>query len=382
MKCTIRTSVEPEFDQAIERIFMAYQEENGTNEYDFVLVAVSDRYPVETITSTIERVSGNDRYLAFHSTDAFQDRTIVNNGVTALFFTFERRGSVSCFVGRDISTDKETVLAKTAEYLDQNRDAVHLLIGGLCHNEMAFFVDELNRYDIPTGNLLGGLSSGVPSGEETYTYQFHQGEIIRDGFVIVSFHNVTMASSIAMGFEPIGIQYTISKAEGYRVYSVDEDYPFTLVIKKLMKGIEDFEPKYLWYTPVVILEDGKNQEIKTLRTFRKMTSDWVEFYGPVKEGQLIKLSYGDTEHLITADRESVRKLKHKLPDPEILINFSCIARQYVLEEKQEAENIAYLEEVDAPLFGFFTFGEIGHDPQRKTLQYYNETSLLIGMREQ
>ena len=382
MKCTIRTSVEPEFDQAIERIFMAYQEENGTNEYDFVLVAVSDRYPVETITSTIERVSGNDRYLAFHSTDAFQDRTIVNNGVTTLFFTFERRGSVSCFVGRDISTDKETVLAKTAEYLDQNRDAVHLLIGGLCHNEMAFFVDELNRYDIPTGNLLGGLSSGVPSGEETYTYQFHQGEIIRDGFVIVSFHNVTMASSIAMGFEPIGIQYTISKAEGYRVYSVDEDYPFTLVIKKLMKGIEDFEPKYLWYTPVVILEDGKNQEIKTLRTFRKMTSDWVEFYGPVKEGQLIKLSYGDTEHLITADRESVRKLKHKLPDPEILINFSCIARQYVLEEKQEAENIAYLEEVDAPLFGFFTFGEIGHDPQRKTLQYYNETSLLIGMREQ
>ncbi len=381
MKCTIHTSVESEFDRAIEKVFSAYRNANGTDTYDFVLVAVSDRYPVEAITGTIERIIGSDRYLAFHSTDAFQNSTIINNGVTALFFTFERQGSVSRFVGRDIPTAREAVLAETVDYLDRNRDAVHLLIAGLCQNEMAFFVDDLNRYDIPTDNLLGGISSGAPSGEETLTFQFHQGEIIRNGFVIVSFHDVTMASSIAMGFEPIGIQYTISKADGYRLYHVDDDYPFTQVIKKLMNGIEDFEPEYLWYTPVVILSDEQNQEIKTLRTFRKMTPDWVEFYGPVKEGQLIKLSYGDTEHLIAADRESVGKLRHKLPAPEVLINFSCVARQYVLEEKQEAENRAYLDEVEAPLFGFFTFGEIGHDLQRKTLQFYNETSLLIGMRE-
>jgi len=381
MKCTIQTSVASEFDQAMETVYSHYQQECGTEEYDFVMVALSDRYPIEEVNRTIERITGNNRYLAFHSTDAFQNGNIINNGVTALFFTFERKGDVSCFVGNDISTNYEPVLEETVEYLKNNHNAVHLLIAGLCHNQMAFFVDRLNESDIPVGNILGGLSSGFPSGEETNTYQFYQQEIIRDGFVIVTFHNVTMASSVAMGFEPIGIQYSITKAKGYRVYNVDDGYPFTMTIKKLMKNIENFNSRYLWYTPVVILEDDKSQELKTLRTFRDMTSEWVEFYGPIKEGQLIKLSYGDTEHLLAEDRKSMRKLKQELPDPEILFNFSCIARQYVLEENQEAENITYLEEIDTPLFGFFTFGEIGHDPQRKSLQFYNETSLLIGMRE-
>ena len=381
MKCTIQTSVAPTFDTAFANVFSQYREENGTERYDFVMVALSDRYSVDEVNSTIERVTGNKRYLAFHSTDAFQNSNIINNGVTALFFTFERQGEVTCFVGRDVSTDRRTVLERTVDYLNQNREGIHLMIAGICHNEMAFFVDELNQYDIPIGNILGGLSSGHSSGDEVLTYQFHRGEIIRDGFVIVTFHNVEKVSSVAMGFEPIGIQYTITKAEGYRVYNVDDGYPFSLVIKKLMKDIDDFDRRYLWYTPVVILEEGKHQEIKTLRTFQHMTSEWVEFFGPVKEGQLIKLSYGDAKHLIAADRESVERLASRLPDPEVLINFSCIARQYVLEENPEAENITYFEEVHAPLFGFFTFGEIGHDPQRKTLQFYNETSLLIGMRE-
>ena len=381
MQCTIQTSVAAVFDQAMREVFSAYRQANGTGQYDFVMVALSDRYPIGEVCSTIEEITGNDRYLAFHSTDAFQDSNIINNGVTALFFTFEREGSMGCFVGRDLSGNDTAVLEKTVAYLRENHDAVHLLIAGVCHNKMAFFVDRLNDHDIPIGNILGGLSSGFPSGEESNTYQFYQGEIIRDGFVIVSFHNVKMASSIAMGFEPIGIQYSVTKADGYRVYSVDNGYPFAQTIQKLMTGIEDFEAKYLWYTPVVILEDGKDQEIKTLRTFRKMTEEWVEFYGPIKEGQLIKLSYGDAEHLLAADQESIRKLREALPTPEILINFSCIARQYVLEEKQEAENITYLEKRETPLFGFFTFGEIGHDPQRKSLQFYNETSLLIGMQE-
>jgi len=381
MQCTIYSSTASMLGKAVEEVFAHQRAESGTDAIGFVMIALSDRYPVDTVHSVIEPILGGIPYLAFHSTDAFHGSTIVHDGVTALFFAFERQGKVSCFVGRNVSTDTGEILEQTATYLQTNRDAAHLIIAGLCHDKMAFFVDKLNEYDVPVGNILGGVSSGFPSGDEIHTYQFYQGEIIQDGFVIVTFHNVTMASSIAMGFEPIGIQYTITQAKGYRVYRVDDAYPFAMTIKKLTEHIDNFEAKYLWYTPVVILEDGKSQEIKTLRTFREMTSEWVEFFGPIKEGQLIKLSYGEAEHLLAADRHSIIVLKHNLPDPEILINFSCIARQYVLEEKQEAENMTYLEKTDAPLFGFFTFGEIGHDPQKKSLQFYNETSLLIGMRE-
>jgi len=382
MECIIHTSIASKFDAAIGEIFASYRRQKGNQPWDFVMIALSYRYPVEEVHDSIRRYCGDCDYLAFHSTDSFNGAQIINGGVTALFISFEREGWVECFIGRDVSQGNDSLLRDTVTYLEQRSDAAHLMIGGLCHNEMAFFVERLSRKKIPVDKILGGLSSGFPIGEESNTYQFYQGEVIRDGFVIVTFHQVQMASSVAMGFRPVGTQYTITRAEGYRLYEVDNGEPFRDTISKLMEDIEEFQAEYLWYTPVIILEDSRSQELLTQRTFRKMTPQWVEFYGPVREGQIIKLSYGEAEDLLEADRKSARKLRNDLPDPELLFNFSCTARQYVLERKQEAENAAYLEKTKTPLFGFFTFGEIGHDPQKRSLQFYNETSLLIGMREQ
>jgi len=380
MKCTIHTSTASMLDEAIKEIFDSFRSE-GDRSSDFVMIALSYRYPVEEVHASIRRYADGCDYLAFHSTDSFHGDQIINDGVTALFITFERGGWIECFVGKDVSSENDALLENTAAYLEKRDDAAHLIVAGLCNNEMAFFVDRLSRKNIPADRVLGGLSSGFPIGEETNTYQFYHDEVIRDGFVIVTFHQVRMVSSVAMGFAPVGTQYTITRAEGYRLYEVDGGDPFGNTIRKLMEHIGDFQAKYLWYTPLVILENSSGQELLTLRTFRKMTTKWVEFYGPVREGQLIKLSYGEVEDLLEADRKSAKKLRNELPDPELLFNFSCTARQYVLEESQEAENAAYLEEMQAPLFGFFTFGEIGHDPQKRSLQFYNETSLLIGMRE-
>jgi len=72
--------------------------------------------------------------------------------------------------------------------------------------------------------------------------------------------------------------------------------------------------------------------------------------------------------------------KH-LKKPDIIFNFSCIARQYVLADKQKSELEVYLNRFDAPLFGFFTFGEIGPDKAYKKLKLYNETSLIVGIKE-
>jgi len=75
-------------------------------------------------------------------------------------------------------------------------------------------------------------------------------------------------------------------------------------------------------------------------------------------------------------------LYKKVSNPEVLFNFSCVARQYVLEDRQEEELQAYRNTLKSVnLFGFFTFGEIGPDPQYKSLKFYNETSLAVAMKE-
>jgi hypothetical protein len=76
-----------------------------------------------------------------------------------------------------------------------------------------------------------------------------------------------------------------------------------------------------------------------------------------------------------------KKIKSIINYPEFAINFSCIARQYVLEDKQNQESEIYTSVLNCPLFGFFTFGEIGPDKYYKKLNLYNETSLLLAVKE-
>ena len=361
----------------IKRRFLA---DRQMDRYDFVMIGLSCRYPLLDVNETIAQTLGNERFVAFHATDAFDNEEVIHHGVTALFIRFERNGWVECYVQEGISIRKKEALDATAAYLRDRKEASHLMIAGLCNEHLAFFIEKLNDCGVPTENLQGGISSGYRVGDEVLTYQFYGGEVIRDGFVIVTFHNVEMATSVALGFEPVGVQYTVTEAKGYRLYRVDDNQCFAYTVEKLCRGIENFEASYLWYTPLVVLDES-DDTLVTLRTFRERGKEWVEFYGPVKEGQKIRLSYGEGEQLLAADIKSASALATQLPDPEILFNFSCIARQYVLEEVQREENRIYRNYLRAPLFGFFTFGEIGHDPNRRSLQFYNETSLLAGLSE-
>jgi hypothetical protein len=380
VRCRVFHSLNPSLLQAMEEIHTQFQADRQIDTFDFILIALSCRYPVWDVNETVSQVFETDRFLAFHATDAFNNEEVIHHGVTALFIRFERQGGVECFVQEGVSANKLDALEKTARYLKERDHAFHLIIAGHCHNQTAFFIEKLNQYDIAVDNLLGGVSSGEKISDELLTYQFYKGEVVRDGFVILTFHHVKMATSVALGFEPVGVQYTVTKAKGYRLYQVDDHQSFAYTVEKLKRGIENFKPEYFWYTPIVVLDES-NEKFLTLRTFKEQTNDWVEFFGPVKEGQKIRLSYGEKENLLAADTKSATTLAAQVPDPEILFNFSCTARQYVLEEMQKEENRIYRNFLHAPLFGFFTFGEIGHDPSRRSLQFYNETSLLMGMTE-
>jgi len=368
------------FEQALREIQLQRIADRGIESFDFVIIAISSHYPTGEVNESIERVLGTQNYLAFHATDAFHDEEAVHHGVTALFIRFKREGRIECFVQDNISSQNPEILESTASYLRKRADAAHLIFAGMCNANLAFFIEKLSRYDIPMENLQGGICSGLKTKEGLVTYQFRDKKVIKDGFVIVTFHNVDIATSIATGFEPVGVQYTVTKAKGYRLYEVDDHISFARIIDRLVGSIENFKPEYLWYTPIVILDES-SENLLTLRIFRDKKSEWVEFYGPVKEGQKIKLSYGEREQLVDADRKSAALLAKRMPHPEILFNFSCIARQYALEDLHQEENRVYRNLLHAPLFGFFTFGEIGHDFLKRSLQFYNDTSLLTGLKE-
>jgi len=294
---------------------------------------------------------------------------------------FEKKGKINKFY---IDEFNESNALKTAEYLNKNKNKnkFHIIFAAHKDVEVNTFLENvsknLNYY--PLNNIAGGVASGYEVEEELRTMLFTGDKIIKEGIVILSFENVKGEIGISLGHTPYGITYKITKSEGNKVYLIDDGKSFSYIVKKLLRGIENPDNRYLWYVPIYVLTD-KNSYISVIRTIKDIKENFVEFFANIKENHYFKLSFATFEELIAADEKMANKLLKRLNNPELSFNFSCIARQYVLEEHQKDEISIYTKIFDTHLFGFFTFGEIAPDIKYKKLMFYNNTSIPLIMKE-
>ena len=347
---------------------------------DFLFFAIHPDFGMEHINETIKTTFDTKNFLAFHAVDSFENTIIVEKGVTLCSINFEKKGKIKSFYIEDIQA-KES-LKKSAEYLNANSDNFHIFIGGLCGGKIAHFIEELStKLTYKTlDNIVGGVSSGDLTSEELLTYQFIDNKVIKNGFVIVSFENIEYSTGVSFGFQPYGIIYEITKVKGTKLYTLDDGKSASYMATKMLEHIGVCDVRYLWYIPFAIFNKERGY-INSLRTISKITDEYIEFFAPVKKGDFFKLSFATNEDLLQEDGRIARKTVQKLSNPEIAFNFSCVARQYVLEEYQDKELKTYIDIFGINLFGFFTFGEIGFDKAHKEFKFYNETSLIAIMRE-
>ena len=348
-------------------------------DFDFLIFSVHPSYNINNINNTIKKVFKTDNFMAFHSVDAFIDNEIVEKGVGAYAIKFEKKGKINKFY---IEGYNEKNAAKTAEYLNKNKDKFHLIFAAHKDVEVNTFIENISKnlnYS-PVNNIAGGVASGYEVNEELRTMLFISDKIIKEGLVILSFENVKGEIGISLGYTPYGITYKIVKAEGNKVYLVDDGKSFCYIVKKLLRGIENPDKRYLWYVPIYVLI-AKNSYVSAIRTIKDVKDGYVEFFANIKEGDYFKLSFATYNELLASNEKTANKLITTLNNPEISFNFSCIARQYILEDHQKDEIKIYTKVFDTHLFGFFTFGEIAPDIKYKKLMFYNETSIPVIMKE-
>jgi hypothetical protein len=346
-------------------------------EVDFLLIGFHPKYNYKDFSEKVKKVFPNVKYVGFHALNLFSDINIVE-GVVIGAFKFEREGRINIYSCDSLTDDK---LIEAKEYLNSRQNDTHFIIASLAEEDFSFFIEELssNLDYSPVNNIIGGISSGIKVNGEIRTYQFIDDKILKNGFVIISFENVISQIDISLGFEPYGVTYEITKCDGNIIYIVDQEKNFAEILRRLLEGIEDPKEEYLWHLPINIIDD--DGYVSTLRTVEKLEKDYVKLYGPVKRYQKFKLSFATKYDLIKEDEKISQRLANKMVDIEASFNFSCVARQYILDDKQTEEPEIYVKNFDSHLFGFFTFGEIGPDKKYKKLKLYNETSLICVMKE-
>ena len=376
MKVNVYSSNKENLWEALKEIKNQIQKD--FKKIDFLLIALNPKY--KSVEKEISTIFPNTKYIAFHAINAFKNNDVTTN-ITISTFKLKKSANINLYYIDNIDVDVTANLKKIIDYLNKNKFFFHVIITAFNENNNKYLdIIGNNLCYSPINNIIGGISYGIKIDNELRDWQFTNKKIIKNGLIIISFKNVKTQIGISFGFKPYGITYKITKAKNYKLYEVNYGVKFSTIAKKLLKGIKNIDERYLWYIPINIL-DEKNGEVENFRIIKEIKKDYVELFGDIKNGQKFKLSFATEDDLLEEDKKIALKVKEKIKEVDAIFNFSSMARQYILGAKQKEEAEIYYKIFKAPLFGFFTFGEIGPDKKYKKLKLYNEASLLLAIKE-
>ena len=354
--------------------------EKAPKGFDFALFSISPNYPHQDVPATIKKEFGSIEYVGFTSSSAFENIKVVNDGIVGCFFKFSSPKTKVCtYVRGNISKkNRKDVIKEIEEFLSERKDKLNIIIADFIDGEFPVLIEELGK-ELQEVPLIGGIIATPISGNKRQKgYLFHNGDVVENGLIITSFSNLDFQVQVSSGVFKKGPIYTVTKTDTFKIYELSGK-PAGYLPKKLLKDIEPSNDNQflLWYTPFGIVNE-KN-EIEALRVIRSFADDYIELWGPVNEGERLKLSIVLSTELVKDAEKTAKDLKKSFGMADFCFNFSCIAREKILEQFEDKEIELYGRLLNAPLFGFFTHGEMAR--KNGKLRLHNLTSVIAAVRE-
>ncbi len=187
------------------------------------------------------------------------------------------------------------------------------------------------------------------------------------------------------GWQAIGTSKTVTKSEGSIVYTIDDKPALDMLMNYLGVEIKPDGKREIvtflssWYYPLQVEREKTDPVIRTAM-FANSEERSLICSGKVPQGSKIKFSMPPDFDSIDTVVQECRSIKDKAQQADALIMFSCVSRylSFGVVMKEEIEQVQKIW--DAPMAGFFSYGEYGKSKTGK-YDYHNNTCCLVTLKE-
>jgi hypothetical protein len=204
--------------------------------------------------------------------------------------------------------------------------------------------------------------------------------------LIIDEDKIDIRGIASCGWKAIGTTKTVTKSEGNIVYTIDDKPALDMLMKYLGVDIKQEDNKGIvafmnsWYYPLQLERENGDTVIRATR-FANNEDRSLICTGSVPQGSLIKFSLPpdfDAIETVVTECASIKDDVHQKADA--LIMFSCVSRHLsfgalMKEEIEQVQNIW-----NAPMVGFFTYGEYGKSKIGKN-EFHNNACCVVALKE-
>lgn len=184
----------------------------------------------------------------------------------------------------------------------------------------------------------------------------------------------------ATGWEPFGIERTITRAENNTVFEIDGEPALDLYRRYLGEHAGQLPMISLQY-PLGLLNQRGDYTVRSVRNVNTADRSLV-FAGDIPVGTKVRFMKTEVDNLIRASSKTANE-SHLKETTDLVFVVSCAGRRFVMNRLTEEE----LEAIDgavgagAIISGFYSFAELAPSSRVNPCDLHNQTITLTMFRE-
>ncbi len=233
--------------------------------------------------------------------------------------------------------------------------------------------------------VFGGMAGDDLAMEGPLVFTNKEGAVNGVLALVIDEDKIEINGIATCGWKPIGTTKTVTKSEGNIVYTIDDKPALDMVMKYLGLDIDldtgnDVLTNIGAYYPLQLERENVAPVMRTAMWGNKEDRSLI-CAGTVPQGSKVKFSLPPDFDAIEQVVEECKELKNdRQQEADALIMFSCISRHlsFGILMSEEIEQVKQVW--DAPMVGFFSYGEFGKSKTGKH-EFHNNTCCVVALKE-
>ncbi len=278
--------------------------------------------------------------------------------------------------GKEVFTNPAFIIANSGVSMDGEP-----FVEGITH--------EFEKSSTPEGKevtIFGGKAGDDLELKSTFVFTNGKNKDSALVALIIDEDKIDVKGIATCGWKAIGTTKTVTKSEGKTVYTIDDKPALDILMNYLGVDIkEDVETDITtflssWYYPLELERENADPVIRTAMFASKKERSLI-CSGRVPQGSKIKFSMPpdfDSIEKVVVDCKTFKDDTQQ--EADALIMFSCVSRHlaFGMVVKDEIEQVQKIW--NAPMAGFFTYGEYGKAKTGKN-EYHNNACCVVTVKE-
>jgi hypothetical protein len=295
---------------------------------------------------------------------------------------------------RDIGerTLEETVKNMLEEAYASFSDPAFILLSTF-HSETGTTIDgeSLIRYIEkvagPDLKLFGGMAGDDITFEGTFVFTNKKTTDYGFAILVLDGSRISFRGMALSGWKAIGISRTITKSEGNLIYTIDDKPALETYLRFLGIDLASIESQINFFNteaihyPIQIAREGRQPMICNPIGYDEDKGALI-CESEIPLGASFRFSTPPDFNIVETVLEQAGELKEKTggEGADAVLIFSCAGRLSALGPMAEQENQGLSDLWEAPMAGFYTYGEFGRSPDGKH-DFHSTTNSWVALKE-